>query len=190
MRLTGGEMRGRKVKAKGLGTETAHGALRATSSKVREALFNILAPEIDGAVFADLYSGSGTVGMEAMSRGAAKVYFVEADRGRAMNLAQTLEGCGCRAKAEIRTQAVEAFIAHEARSGEGMDIVFMDPPYRTDEYERVLEALGKGDALAGEATVVVEHERARAMPERAGVLVKRKEYRYGGTTLTLYRREP
>ncbi len=186
MRLTGGALKGRRVCTQGLGGKSMHGVLRATSSKVREALFNILAAKVEGSVFVDLYAGSGAVGMEAMSRGAASVYFVEADGKRAESLLSLMEGCGCRERARMVRMNATEFITKSASEGRKWDIVFLDPPYRSDELEKVLPLIGEGTVLAPGAVVIAEHMKKHGPPERAGVLGKTKTYKYGDTVLTLY----
>ncbi|MEJ2315024.1 MAG: 16S rRNA (guanine(966)-N(2))-methyltransferase RsmD [Nitrospirota bacterium] len=180
VRISGGKMKGRKISVRAAG-----GGLRPTSAKVREALFNIIGAKIMGSSFVDLYAGSGAIGMEAMSREAAEVYFVESDRRRAASIEETLSGCGCRPKAVIANMKAASFVERAAREGRKFDIVFLDPPYASEEMEPLLEALGKGEVLAEGAVVVAEHEKRTGLPEEAGVLRKKKTYRYGDTTLTL-----
>lgn len=162
--------------------------LRPTASKVKESIFNILMGEVEGSVFVDLYAGTGAVGAEAMSRNASMVYFVEADRKRAERIEYLLSGCGCRARAAVvRSKAVD-FLHQSAREGRVFDIVFIDPPYHTAEMDAVLPLMGEGDVLGEGAAVVAEHSSKKVLPDEAGCLVKKKSYRYGDTTLTLYRK--
>lgn len=188
MRVTGGALRGRKISRKGLGGTSPHGALRATSSKVREAIFNIIEPKMEGAVFLDLYAGSGAVGTEAMSRKAAKVFFVEADSGRVAGIEEMLRGCGCRQRAVVLREKALDFLRKAAFENMRFDIVFLDPPYASKELELVLPLLGKGSVLAEDAVVIAEHRKKTVLPDEAGVLRKHKTYRYGDTHLTLYRK--
>ena len=189
MRLTGGNLKGKKVSPKGLGSSSAHGTLRATGSKVREALFNIIGPQIEGAVFADLFAGSGTVGMEAMSRGVLKVYFVEPDKRRARALEELICDCGCADKAVIKNIKAGAFIDVAEREGLEIDLVFLDPPYGSEELDVTITRLGASTALADNALVIAEHsKRGETLPDDAGRLRKQKEYKYGDTILTLYRK--
>ena len=187
MRLTGGSLKGKKINPKGLGKSSDHGALRATSSKVRESIFNIIGPSIKGAVFADIYAGSGTVGMEAMSRGAKRVYFIEADRKRARDLTGLLAHCGCGDRADIKAMDAAAFIKYSEKAGLKLDIVFLDPPYGSGELDAVIPVLATGGALSNSAIVIAEHSKREALPDESGCLRKQKEYRYGDTILTLYR---
>jgi 16S rRNA (guanine(966)-N(2))-methyltransferase RsmD len=184
VRISAGKLKGRKVKVCSLGED-----LRPTSSKVRESLFNIIGPRIKGTVFVDLYAGTGAVGMEAMSREADTVYFVEADRKRSTLIEETLEGCGCRPKAFIVNMKAGKFIDKARAEGKKFDIVFLDPPYASGEVEPLLEALGEGGCLSEDALVVAEHPSKSELPDEAGVLRKRKTYRYGDTSLTAMERK-
>jgi 16S rRNA (guanine(966)-N(2))-methyltransferase RsmD len=188
MRLSGGEFKGRRLPVKGLGLTTRHGALRATSSKVRESIFNILGDKIKGSVFVDLYSGTGGVGFEAMSRGAEKVCFVEADTRRAAEIKDLLSGCGCRKSAHIVRESAVDFLQKSGFEDGTFNIVFLDPPYNSEEIDVVLPLLGQSVLLADDAVVIAEHFRKKYLPEEYGVLRKGKTYRYGDTVLTLYRK--
>lgn len=190
MKISGGEMRGRKISRRGAKGGSEHGDLRATSAKVRESVFNILAGQVKDSTFLDLYAGTGAVGMDAMSRGAAKIYFVEAEKKRAEAIRDTLEGCGCQIKAVVVCSKALDFIRRSVSSEETFDIVFLDPPYFSEEAGEALRLLGEGTALSSEGVVLAEHSSKREMPGREGRLVKKKSYRYGDTTLTLYRKEP
>jgi 16S rRNA (guanine(966)-N(2))-methyltransferase RsmD len=183
VRISAGKLKGRKVKVCAVGAE-----LRPTSSKVRESLFNILAPRIKGSVFVDLYAGTGAIGMEAMSREAGTVYYVEADKKRAAAIEETLKGCGCRPKAIISNSKSENFIKRAAKDGKVFDIVFLDPPYASGEAGPVLELMGSGEVLSPDALVVAEHASKETLPDEVGMLRKRKSYRYGDTTLTVMER--
>lgn len=180
VRISAGKMKGRKVRVCAVGED-----LRPTSAKVRESLFNILGPRIKGSVFADLYAGSGAIGIEAMSRDAAAVYFVEAERKRASQIEDTLKGCGCRPRAIIRSMKADAFIRKAASEGKKFDIIFLDPPYGSEEMVPMLELLGKGEVLDAGSVVVAEHSSKTELPEAVGMLSRRKSYRYGDTSLTV-----
>jgi 16S rRNA (guanine(966)-N(2))-methyltransferase RsmD len=180
VRISAGKLKGRKVKVCAVGED-----LRPTSSKVRESLFNILGPRVKGSVFVDLYAGTGVIGMEAMARDADSVYFVEASRKRAAQIEDTLKDCGCRSKAKILSMKAATFIKKASAEGTKFDIVFLDPPYASGDAEPLLVLLGKGDVLKEGSVVVAEHSSKTGLPDDAGVLSKKKSYRYGDTTLTL-----
>src|SRR5579871_4155811 len=125
MRVIGGEFRSRVLKSvPGLD-------VRPTPDRLREALFNILAPRIKNAVFADVYAGTGAVGIEALSRGAARAIFVEPNRAAARVLRANLDALGLNGRAQLREARASTTLPMLAA-----DIVFIDPPYRQEkEYE-------------------------------------------------------
>jgi 16S rRNA (guanine(966)-N(2))-methyltransferase RsmD len=163
--------------------------LRPTSSKTRESIFNILGDRIVDSVFVDLYAGTGAVGTEAMSRRADTVYFVEAEKRRAKGIEELLHGCGCRQRAIVVNLRAVDFLKNEESKGTLFDIVFLDPPYRSGEIEKMLPELGRGAVLSDDAVVMAEHASKTGLPDEAGVLEKKKTYRYGDTSLTLYGRK-
>jgi 16S rRNA (guanine(966)-N(2))-methyltransferase RsmD len=178
MRIIAGLYKGRTLKA-----PTWNG-LRPTSDRLRETLFNVLAPDIDGARVIDAYAGTGAVGIEALSRGAAHVTFIELD-ARAVRLIETnLARCGVKERYAI----IRAGFAGAARrlAGEQADIIFLDPPYGPAALGDALEA---ASALASPATIVViEHARRDAAPESAGALVRARVLTSGDSALAFYRR--
>ena len=137
MRVIAGRLRRRTLDAPpGMAT-------RPTSDRLRETLFNVLAPRTEGARFLDLYAGSGAVGIEALSRGAQRVVFVEKAPAALKVLRANLEGLGIRDGFSVQAGPVGTFLKR-ARSGEGgFDVVFLDPPYEAEgEYAATLGLLG------------------------------------------------
>ncbi len=127
--------------------------------------------------------------MEAMSRGAGAVYFIEPDKRRARAIEELLCDCGYAGKAVIKNIKAGAFI--DVAEGEGLkiDLVFLDPPYGSEELDVTITRLGTNTALADNALVIAEHsKRDKALPDDAGCLKKHKEYKYGDTVLTLLKR--
>lgn len=177
--------------AKSLRLKKGDLSVRPTLAKVRQALFNIVAPRIEGSVFFDLYAGTGAVGMEAMSKGASAVYFVEHDRNLANGLNALLDGCGCRPKAVIVNKKAEEFVEKAGRQGLKADIIFLDPSYGSGELEKTIPLLDgrSSGSLSDGAIVIAEHPTREAAPETSGALVKKRDYRYGDTTLTLYEKK-
>lgn len=186
-RLTGGEAAGRRL-------ATLGGAdLRATSSLVRAACFNILGEEVGGAQVADLFAGTGSLGLEALSRGAAGATFVELRRERCQLIRENLEGLGFGERGEVVTADALAWLT---RSGDRLGdfrLVLMDPPYRDRGPALALSALEQlGDACARlggwDPVVVWEHQAQLLVPAEAGALHCVRSARYGGSVLSLYRR--
>ena len=188
MRIIAGEFRSRKLEA------PAGLATRPTSDRLRETLFNVLAPRIEGASFVDLYAGSGAVGIEALSRGAGSVVFVElAPAGRAA-LRGNLDRLGLTAGFRIQSGSVGAWLRKASGGGATFDLVFLDPPYEAaDEYAATLGMLG-GDAaglLAEGALVIAEHRskagREERLEERYGKLDRMRLLEQGDAALSFYK---
>ena len=173
-RIIGGQGKGRRLKApKGLAT-------RPTGARVRQTLFDILAPWLPGCRFLDAFAGAGAVGLEALSRGAALVVLVDAaaDAVAAMRTnASMLANTGGRVR--IVRQDARVALAAFADAQERFDVV----------YEASLEQAGRGGLLAEHGVVVAEHFHKRALPERIGGLTRSREVRVGDHRLSFYRRQ-
>ena len=176
LRIIAGSLKGRRLQ-----TPDWDG-LRPTSDRLRETLFNVLARDIEGARVIDAYAGTGAVGIEALSRGASHVTFIEQD-ARAVRLIETnLRRCGVKERYAI----IRAGFAGAARqwAGERADIIFLDPPYGS---AALGDALDAASTLASPATIVViEHARRDAAPEAAGALVRTRALRSGDSGLAFY----
>ena len=179
-RIIGGAGKGRRLKAPA-GDET-----RPTGARVRQTLFDILAPMIPGCRFLDAFAGGGAVGIEALSRGARRVVLIDEARGAndaiQANLA-LVPGAGA---AAVFRQDARVAVAALADRGERFDVVFLDPPYASDLYEAMLPLAER--VLAEDGVVVAEHFHKRALPERMGGLVNARSVRVGDHRLTFYRR--
>jgi 16S rRNA (guanine966-N2)-methyltransferase len=176
-RITGGEWRGRVL------STPREQLLRPTRSVVREAIFNILRDEVLGADVVDLFAGAGTVGFEALARGASRVTFVDLDQRTVAKVRAS--GTELRWRERSRLVAAEALRWVRARPKALRDavIVFVDAPYLDDSVVDVLEALGR----APPPVVVCEHHRARLLPDRIGGLALVRRGRYGITDLSVLR---
>jgi 16S rRNA (guanine(966)-N(2))-methyltransferase RsmD len=189
MRISGGSAKGRRTATGKIFTRVAKGErLRPTSAKVREALFDILRNSIEGATFVDLYAGTGTVGFESLSRGSAKAVFVEPEPEMTAIMKRNADDFGFSEKVQIIRGRAEEFLARAASAREQYDIYYIDPPYQSDEIEKILPVIGKEDLLKADGIVIVEHFFKKDLPQQIGSLVLHKRYRYGDTMLTLYRR--
>ncbi|MGB9604571.1 MAG: 16S rRNA (guanine(966)-N(2))-methyltransferase RsmD [Bryobacteraceae bacterium] len=174
MRVIGGQFRSRRLKT------LAGEALRPTPDRLREALFNILAPEIEGAVFLDAYAGSGAVGIEALSRGAARAIFIEADRAAIRVLRENLAALGLN---EDRAEVIHGQVLKRL-PGQRADIVFLDPPYALSrEYQPALELLAENPPRL----VIVQHHRRHELASRYGCLRRVRQLRQGDNALSFYR---
>lgn len=154
MRVVGGALRGRRIA--GPADDGGAARLRPTSDRMREAIFNILAhgdyPPLDGARVLDLFAGTGAMGIEALSRGARGAVFVDTGREARALLTRNIEAMDLGPRARIVTQDAATFVP----VGDPFDIVFCDAPYDRGLTRPVLDALAAGNALAGDAAIVVE----------------------------------
>ena len=180
MRVIAGTLKGRKLDA------PDWEGLRPTSDKLRGTLFNILAPRLDGARVLDAYAGTGAVGIEALSRGAAHVTFIEQDRRAAALIAGNLEKCriadGYAIIGSTVLQGVERL-----RGEPVFDVILLDPPYASD-IQDVLQQLG--EIVKPDGVVVLEHARKSAPPVAPGRLTRVREVRSGDSALTFYSCQP
>jgi 16S rRNA (guanine(966)-N(2))-methyltransferase RsmD len=184
MRVIAGQYRSRLLTApKGVDT-------RPTSDRLRETLFNVLASHIDGSVFLDLYAGSGAVGIEALSRGAKEVIFVEKAEAALRTIRANLASFGIRGGYALEAKTVSAALKRLAPSGRVVDIVFLDPPYAdTAEYESTLNLLG-GECrgvLAPGAIVIAEHLKKLSLADMFGALQRYRSLKQGDSVLSFYR---
>jgi 16S rRNA (guanine(966)-N(2))-methyltransferase RsmD len=185
MRIIAGKYRGRRLKSPpSLRT-------RPTSDRLRETLFNILAPWIEGARFLDLCSGTGAVGIEALSRGAQHVTFVDQSKKMGALIKANLAMLQVAAdEYEIVTTETSEFLRRKANSKlTAYDIVFFDPPYASD-YAPALSFLGRhGDQLlSDEGLITVEHHTKKELPDAAGNLKRYRLLKQGDAALSFYKR--
>ncbi len=172
MRVIGGEFRSRLLKSvPGLDT-------RPTPDRLREALFNILTPRIEGAVFADLYAGTGAVGIEALSRGASRAIFVEQSREAVRVIHQNLASLNVTARAQVRQGRVRTIVP-TLQAG----IVFLDPPYAMEaEYSPMLAMLGEHPP----GLVIVQHDVRLKLDESYGALKRVRVLKQGDNSLDFF----
>ncbi|MGA2851702.1 MAG: 16S rRNA (guanine(966)-N(2))-methyltransferase RsmD [Terracidiphilus sp.] len=184
MRIIAGSHRSRTLQAPaGLST-------RPTSDRLRETLFNVLAPRIAGAAFLDLYAGSGAVGIEAMSRGAARVEFVERAPAALAVLRGNLAKLGVTAGFRIHGGSVGTVLRRmKPEAGLAFDVVFLDPPYdAAPEYEIAMRIVGgsEGGLLAPGAVVIAEHRKKERLEDRYGTLGRTRLLEQGDAGLSFY----
>ncbi|MEK6577186.1 MAG: 16S rRNA (guanine(966)-N(2))-methyltransferase RsmD [Nitrospirota bacterium] len=181
MRVISGIARGRKIRApKGL-------ELRPTSDRVKESLFNIIMDRVEGSRFLDLFSGTGNVGIEALSRGASEVTFVEKNPRFLRIIRENLSLLGIGVKGEIILSGALEYIRKAAREEKRYDIIFLDPPYKSDILEReIWPLLGGAEILAPGGMIIVEHFFKKKLEPVSGKMELKDEYRYGETLLSLF----
>lgn len=193
MRIIAGAAKGRNFDFKqAFSKTTTVDDLRPTSAKVRESIFNILRDKLHGSVFLDLYAGTGSVGIEALSRGAAEVVFVEINAARVKIINRLLYEFGFSEHSRVLNSAASDFInmspPHSSKTSD-YDIIFIDPPYSSDELMKVLPVIGKGNILKDSGVVLIECLSKAAIPDIIHRLRLVKKYKYGDTGLALYRLE-
>jgi len=183
VRVIAGEFKSRKLR-------TLDGQVtRPTSDRLKETLFNLVQSHIADAAFLDCFAGSGSIGIEALSRGAEFVVFVE-ESPRAVKVIRqnlTLLDEDRTLRCQILAQKAQAALKSLERTGRKFDIVFLDPPYAdADQYPRVFEQLQNCELLSDEALVVAEHSKFLALPAQVMHLERRREVRQGDSVLSLY----
>jgi len=186
MRVVAGKYRSRVLKSmRGL-------ALRPSSDRLRETLFNILVAAVEGSVFVDVYAGTGAVGIEALSRGAREVIFIENHPAAVALIRSNLRALDITTGAEILVADAVRGMARLAMRPFGTrvhaDFIFLDPPYaRTEEYERALDFLDRSSLLTPGGQVVVEHSKRMALPQRLAQLERARVVEQGDAALSFYR---
>jgi len=180
LRITGGEFAGRVLRV-------PRGEVRPTADRVREALFSMLAHRdaLAGAHVLDAFAGSGALGLEALSRGAASATFVEQSRTVARVLAANVEALGVGASARVLQRDIAFALPSLAREQARFDLCFVDPPYASDLAAATLASLASGGLLAAHAVLVAESDRRHAPGPIAGLALA-LERRYGDTLISLY----
>lgn len=184
MRVIAGKYRSRRLLAPA-GIET-----RPTSDRLRETLFNVLSPAVADSVWLDLFAGSGAIGIEALSRGAGMVYFVESSKRAAGAIRSNISALEIGAGFEILERDVTAALRLLDAQSVACDFCFLDPPYRRqDAYQQVLEFLSKSRLLKAGGRVIAEHDKHFDPGETFGQLTRRRKLRQGDAVLSFYGRE-
>ncbi|MBQ1489620.1 MAG: 16S rRNA (guanine(966)-N(2))-methyltransferase RsmD [Eubacterium sp.] len=178
MRVITGKYKGRKL-------ETPSGKeIRPTSDKVKESIFNLLMNDCYDAVFCDLFCGTGSLGIEALSRGARKCYFCDSARESIRLTRDNLAHCGAEDEAVVLQGEYGRALG---RIREKVDVFLLDPPYRAGLYESCLAKICELDLLQPDGIIIAEHDSRGELPSEVNDLVLTRERRYGKTTISIYR---
>ncbi|HSE32786.1 MAG TPA: 16S rRNA (guanine(966)-N(2))-methyltransferase RsmD [Pyrinomonadaceae bacterium] len=183
MRVIAGEYKGRRLKS------PPSLQVRPTSDRLRETLFNVIAPRIGAARFLDLCAGSGAVGIEALSRGASFATFVDRSRKMCGLVEANLDLCRVpEDQTEVVNLTAEDFLK-QCASGKSdpWDVVFFDPPY-THDYQEALRLAGAGGVLSDDGVLIAEHHHKKELPANLGPLKRTRVLKQGDSTLTFYER--
>ena len=185
MRIISGTYRGLRLRTLGGGN------LRPTTDQMRETLFNVLGPSVEGATFLDAYAGTGAVGLEALSRGARDVVFIEHHRAAAQLIRQNLAALKIDSGYALLTCAVLTGLERLESQGERFNVVFLDPPYEEiREYHHTLRQLARGLLLLPTSIVVAEHSRHVQLEGDYLTLHRTRLLRHGDAQLAFYRLAP
>jgi 16S rRNA (guanine(966)-N(2))-methyltransferase RsmD len=180
IRITGGEWKNRQLKTpKGMAT-------RPSASRVREALFDVLGPDVRDSDFYDLFAGSGAVGFEALSRGARHCTFVEARNAALLVLRENVTLLNCRDRATCLPAHLPNWLKGPVFAPQSPVILFLDPPYATDDVDKTMEVLAQLDIPWQGAFCAVQTDRNRQMAETYGPWCLRKRYPHGDSALWMY----
>jgi 16S rRNA (guanine966-N2)-methyltransferase len=180
MRVIAGIYKGRRLK-------TLEGmSLRPTSDRLRETLFNILAPRIEEARFADVCAGSGAIGVEALSRGARHVTFIEKSLKAARVISENLRNCGIRRGYRVINRDAVRALKNLASEQAQFDIIYFDPPYDSEIYTPVMWLIATHDLLAEDGVVIVEHRRQRPLLPNYDRLRPYRQVAQGDSLLTFF----
>jgi 16S rRNA (guanine966-N2)-methyltransferase len=182
MRVIAGKYRSRTLRSlKGL-------ELRPTTDRLRETLFNVLGPLIQDSFFVDCFAGTGAVGIEALSRGAREVIFIEKHRPAVAVIRKNLDSLGIRDGVEIRSGDALDELEKLSKRKLLPDFIYFDPPYKlAAEYENILEFLDSAQLLAPEGRVIAEHTRRLELPSFLTRLERSRMIVHGDSVLSLYR---
>jgi 16S rRNA (guanine966-N2)-methyltransferase len=180
MRVISGKFKGRKLK----GPEGLE--MRPTGDRLKESLFNILGPGLAGAVMLDVFSGTGAIGIEALSRGAGEVVFIESSEMAVRLIRKNLQICGITQGYRIIERDAFPSLRALARQGFQANIVFFDPPYNWKPYADLLEIVFTRHLLSRDARVVIEHHRKAVLPESGNGFHRSRIVRQGDHGLSFY----
>jgi 16S rRNA (guanine(966)-N(2))-methyltransferase RsmD len=180
-RIIAGAAKGRRLQTPA-GLET-----RPTGARVRQTLFDVLAPRVPGCQFLDACAGSGAIGLEALSRGASRVVLVDRSAAAIRAIRENVKAVGA-AGGEVEVLRQEGGIAIQAlaEAGRRFDLIYLDPPYGSQLCEALLEAIAASGLLAHDGLLVAEHFKKHLLPERIGRLSRTRVVRVGDHALSFY----
>ncbi|MES0349454.1 MAG: 16S rRNA (guanine(966)-N(2))-methyltransferase RsmD [Desulfobacteria bacterium] len=181
MRVTGGILRGKKLgPLRGL-------EIRPTTDYLRESIFNILAGGVGDAVVLDLFAGTGSLGIEALSRGAATAVFVDKAPQAIKTLTRNICSCSLEAQSTILKRDVLRGLSFLKSIGLAFDLVFIDPPYDKGFVERTMQRLDRAQSTSDEASIIIEHSERETLPEQVASFILSDQRHHGKTLVSFYR---
>ena len=174
MRVITGTARGRRLRT------PENYDIRPTTDNVKESVFNIIQFDIEGRRVLDLFAGTGQLGIECLSRGAAEAVFIDENTAAVKIVKENLKTCGF--TAAVLQQDALSYLRHCGK----FDLIFVDPPYDSGLYESVLETINSVDILSDGGIILCESRREKVLPDMRAPYKKKKEYNYGRVKLTVY----
>ena len=174
MRVITGTARGRRLKT------PENYDIRPTTDNVKESVFNIIQFDIEGRRVLDLFAGTGQLGIECLSRGAAEAVFIDENTAAVKIVKENLKTCGF--TAAVLQQDALSYLRHCGK----FDLIFVDPPYDSGLYASVLETINSVDILSDGGIILCESRREKTLPDMRAPYRKKKEYNYGRVKLTVY----
>lgn len=183
LRVISGEAKGHKLKT------LKSNLTRPTSDKVKESVFNIIAPIIFDKDVLDLFAGTGSVGIEALSRGARRAVFVDKSRECYHIIKENLSHTKLTERAEVYAMDVCGVLIKLSQKGDKFDIIFLDPPYGKDFVGETLACIANTNILKPDTLIIAEHDIEDVVPESVGTLSNFRRQKYGDTIISIYRQE-
>lgn len=184
MRVIAGKFRSRNLQSlPGLDT-------RPTYDRLKETLFNVLsaAGQLEGKIFVDLFAGTGSIGIEALSRGAAKVYFAESGKKAAQVIRENLQSLGATSDAEVYERSAADALRMLSDEGIQSDVIFLDPPYKLQgAYAQIVRIVSELELLSSEGVMIAEHDKRLDPGEGEGILWRYRKLQQGESMLSFYR---
>lgn len=182
MRIVAGSAKGRPIEG-----PRKSKAIRPTADRVRETIFNILGQWMEGLNVLDLFAGTGALGLEAVSRGAASLVMVDQDREAQSLCKDNAEGLGFTPQTRVLATTAVKGLELLAREGRKFELIFADPPYAARVVPDLLDVLEKSSVLAAGGTFVIEHDKREEAPERHGTFERIDQRRFGDTQVSFYK---
>ncbi|MDR0269159.1 16S rRNA (guanine(966)-N(2))-methyltransferase RsmD [Paenibacillus sp.] len=181
MRVVSGSAKGRPLKAvPGMGT-------RPTTDKVKEAIFSMIGPFFDGGTALDLFAGTGGLAIEALSRGMDKAIFIDMDPKSIETVRANLKATKLEGQAEVYRNEAERALKVLGKRGISLDMVFLDPPYRMKNGDKLMEMMHEKNMLKKGATILLEHESGYDYPDEFGLFTCIRHAVYGETAVSIYK---
>jgi 16S rRNA (guanine966-N2)-methyltransferase len=179
LRIIGGLLKGRRLAG-------VRGQIRPTADRVREAIFNILGPDVNDSQVLDLFAGTGALGIEALSRGARNAVFVENNKSALQVLQRNLANCGLTNVSQVLPLPAGKALPRLAAAGGHFSLIFLDPPYGYGIPDTMLALLAQRNLLAPDGRIIVEHSRREELAAVYQHLVRNDQRRYGATLISFY----